>query len=366
MFTNWRLFSCVSIASILATGSTGAQTATVTPEQIEKLEAQILALEREVQNLKKKAASAERSEKTKKADRTEAWETSITGPYTAQLQTSETYTAEPARRASIKQVQEDTFRAPEEREDERSAAKPARTETPVAGIVTFRGGRPTIASSDGRMSLAIGELFQYDVGSYFQNQHSGVFEPPGARELNDGENLRRGRIYFVATFDKWTARITPDFGGFPDGTPTLFEANLSYDIEPVTFTIGYFKPFDTLARSQFPGDALFMERPSIASPVTLLTESSAPQSGSKHRPRTTSSPRILPARPSARKLQYSSMTRRPVVRCGLPLVPCVARIGICTWDSRVRKFSTSTTATFSRAAQGQAFGSATSQSCGST
>ncbi len=46
--------------------------------------------------------------------------------------------------------------------------------------------------------------------------------------------------------------------------PTLFEANINYTINPITATIGYFKPYDTLARSQFPGDALFMERPSIA------------------------------------------------------------------------------------------------------
>jgi phosphate-selective porin OprO and OprP len=258
MFTNWRLSSAVSIATILATGSASAQTATVSPDQIEKLEAQIIALEREVQNLKKKAAAAERAEKTKKVDRIEAWETNTTGTYKAERRTAETS-------PKVKELGEETLlRAPAEREEERRAAKPAMTETPMAGVVTFRDGRPTLTSSDGRMSLAIGEQFQYDVGGYFQNRHSGVFQPPGARELNDGENLRRGRIYFVATFDNWTLRVTPDFGGFPDGAPTLFEGNLNYTIDPVTFTIGYFKPYDTLARSQFPADALFMERPSSA------------------------------------------------------------------------------------------------------
>jgi phosphate-selective porin OprO/OprP len=141
---------------------------------------------------------------------------------------------------------------------------PASTAPAAPGKVEFPNGRPTFTSADGRTSLAIGMQFQYDVGGYFQERHSGVFEPPGARELNDGENLRRGRIYIVSTFDNWTLRITPEFGGFPDGRPTLFEANLNYTIDPITFTLGYFKPYDTLARSQFPGDALFMERPSIA------------------------------------------------------------------------------------------------------
>jgi phosphate-selective porin OprO and OprP len=149
-------------------------------------------------------------------------------------------------------------------EEIRPAAEPKKTETAAAGRVEFPHGRPTITSADGGISLAIGEQFQYDVGGYFQAKRSGVFEPPGAQELNNGVNLRRGRIYFVGTFDAWTARITPEFGGFPDGAPTLFEANLNYTYGPITATIGYFKPYDTLARSQFPGDALFLERPSIA------------------------------------------------------------------------------------------------------
>src|ERR1700738_3845108 len=165
----------------------------------------------------------------------------------------------PPRHPQTQQVGEEKVR-----EETRPAAERKKTERAAAGRVESPHGRPTITSADGGISLAIGEQFQYDVGGYFQAKRSGVFEPPGAQELNNGVNLRRGRIYFVGTFDAWTARITPEFGGFPDGAPTLFEANLNYTYGPITATIGYFKPYDTLARSQFPGDALFLERPSIA------------------------------------------------------------------------------------------------------
>jgi hypothetical protein len=79
-------------------------------------------------------------------------------------------------------------------EETRPAAEPKKTETAAAGRVDFPHGRPTVTSADGGISLAIGEQFQYDVGRYFQAKRSGVFEPPGAQELNNGVNLRRGRV----------------------------------------------------------------------------------------------------------------------------------------------------------------------------
>ena len=77
-------------------------------------------------------------------------------------------------------------------------------------------------------------------------------------------NLRRGRLYFVAKYDDWRVNVTPDFGDTPDGTPTLFEANINYTgIKPVTFTVGYTHPFVSLEDATFPGNLLFLERPSI-------------------------------------------------------------------------------------------------------
>jgi phosphate-selective porin OprO/OprP len=74
------------------------------------------------------------------------------------------------------------------------------------------------------MSFAIGAQVQFDMGGYFQNPTKTTQFP----NLNDGVNLRRGRIYFSGRYDDFTLNITPDFGGSPDGSPTLYEANLNW------------------------------------------------------------------------------------------------------------------------------------------
>jgi phosphate-selective porin OprO/OprP len=143
-----------------------------------------------------------------------------------------------------------------------AAAPPAAAAASEGVKVTMPEGRPTIGTTDGRLSLAIGGLMQFDMGGYFQNPNKNTQFP----ELNDGVNLRRGRLYFVGKFDDFTVNVTPDFGGSPDGSPTLYEANVNYTgIKPVTATVGYFHPFVSLEDATFPGDLLFLERPSIIS-----------------------------------------------------------------------------------------------------
>jgi phosphate-selective porin OprO/OprP len=138
-----------------------------------------------------------------------------------------------------------------------AAVVPARSE----GVkLSMPDGRPTLATADGRASLAIGGLVQFDMGGYFQHANPNTEFP----HLNNGVNLRRGRLYFVGRFDDFRVNITPDFGGSPDGAPTLFEANVNYTgFKPVTATVGYFHPFVSLSDATFPGDLLFLERPSI-------------------------------------------------------------------------------------------------------
>jgi phosphate-selective porin OprO/OprP len=142
-----------------------------------------------------------------------------------------------------------------------SAAAPAVAAAGSEAIkVSMPDGRPTIATADGRLSLAIGGLMEFDLGGYFQNPNPNTQFP----HLNDGVNLRRGRLYFLGTFDDFRVNITPDFGGSPDGTPTLFEANINYTgFNPVTATVGYFHPFVSLDDATFPGNDLFLERASI-------------------------------------------------------------------------------------------------------
>jgi phosphate-selective porin OprO/OprP len=119
------------------------------------------------------------------------------------------------------------------------------------------GGRPTITSADGRASFAVGAQFQFDMGGYFQNPSPTTEFPL----LNSGVNLRRARIFFIANYDDFTVRITPDFA---DLSPTLYEANINYTgIKYFTGTVGYFKPWYTLYDSQSSNDFLLLERPTI-------------------------------------------------------------------------------------------------------
>lgn len=134
---------------------------------------------------------------------------------------------------------------------------------PAAGGVSFPAGRPTLASGDGSTSLAVGLQLHYDAGGYFRGNRT-----PDTRlvpRLNTfGENLRRARLPFVFKYQDFTVNITPDFGGSPDGTATLYEANINYSpIKPLTLTGGYFKPWLTLQDSMSSNDFLFLERPSI-------------------------------------------------------------------------------------------------------
>jgi phosphate-selective porin OprO/OprP len=141
-----------------------------------------------------------------------------------------------------------------------AAASPPPAGVPEGVKVSMPEGRPTIATADGRVSLAIGGFTQFDLGGYFQHVNPNTQFP----QLNNGVNLRRGRLYFIGTFDDFRFNITPDFGDRPDGAVGLFEANINYiGIKPLTFTVGYFHPFVALDDATFPGNTLFLERPSI-------------------------------------------------------------------------------------------------------
>ncbi len=147
-----------------------------------------------------------------------------------------------------------------------SVAPPSTSAPPGAanpGGLSFPKGRPTLTSEDGRLSAAVGLQLHYDLGGYFQGGRQ-----PDTRSTprldSFGQNLRRGRLPFEFKFDDFQVNLTPDFGGSPDGSPTLYEASLNWlPIKPLTVTLGYFNPWMTLADSTSSNDFLFLERPSI-------------------------------------------------------------------------------------------------------
>ena len=172
--------------------------------------------------------------------------------------------AEQARQDAVKAANAESQATQAAAQAQAAAAAPAPQVAAAEGVkVGFPNGRPTITTSDGRISFAIGNQTQFDYGGYFQNPTPTTQFP----NLNSGVNLRRERIFFVARYDDFTLNVTPDFGGSPDGNQSsqfLYEANLNYTgIKPITATIGYFKPWFSLYDSQSSNDFLLMERPSI-------------------------------------------------------------------------------------------------------
>ena len=224
-----------------------AQDATM--ERIEAIEHQIRGLQSELQKLKGELGEAKRQLRESRSE--------------AQRARKELRQAreakEQARQDRLKIAAAEPQAAPTAAQEQ--PALPPATAAGSEGVrVSMPAGRPTIATADGRVSLAIGGLVQFDMGGYFQNPNPNTQFP----HLNDGVNLRRGRLYFVGKFDDFTVNITPDFGGSPDGSPTLLEANVNYaGIKPVTATVGYFHPYVSLEDATFPGNLLFLERPSI-------------------------------------------------------------------------------------------------------
>ncbi|WP_431268467.1 porin [Dankookia sp. P2] len=225
----------LSLALILTAPPARAQDAA----RMEAIERQIRSLQSELGRMRREMQARESETRLAKRDAAQA---------RAEAQAAQ-------RRVDTTQRQVETAqRQPE--------AAPRLTAQPPADQVRFGlpNNRPTITSADGRFSAYLGAQFQYDIGGALQGDR-----PAGAPKLNSfGENLRRGRLFFGFKYDDLLLSVTPDFGGSPDGSPTLYEANLTWTpVKPLALTFGYYKPYYGLADSMSSNDFLFLERPSI-------------------------------------------------------------------------------------------------------
>ena len=220
-------------------------------DRIEAIERKIHGLQSELQRLKSEVGEAKQ---LLRQSRSEAQRTQD------QLRQARE-AVERARQDALRAATAETQAAQAAAQAQAAAAAPPAAASGSAGVkVSMPEGRPTIAAADGRASLAIGGLVQFDMGGYFQHPNQNTQFP----RLNDGVNLRRGRFYFVGKFDDFRLNVTPEFGGSPDGSPTLYEANVNYTgIKPVTATVGYTHPFVSLEDATFAGNLMFLERPSI-------------------------------------------------------------------------------------------------------
>jgi phosphate-selective porin OprO/OprP len=245
----------VAICTYAVPAAAAAQSSPI--DRIEAIERQIRGLEGELQQLKSELGLAKQQLRQSRS------ETRRTQAQLRQARDAADQARQDAVRAATAESQavQAAAQAQAAATAPPAATAPQATGAPAEGVkVSMPEERPTIATADGRLSFAIGGLVQFDMGGYFQNANPNTQFP----DLNSGVNLRRGRIYFVGKFDDFGINITPDFGSSPDGPATLFEANINYTgIKPITATVGYFHPFVSLVDATFPGDTLFMERPSI-------------------------------------------------------------------------------------------------------
>ena len=210
----------VAVCTGVVPAAAAAQSSPI--DRIEAIERQIKNLTGDLQHLKNELGEAKRQLKQSRDE--------------AQRSKEEARQA----REAADQARQDAVRAPtaESQAAQAAAQAQASAATPPAAVAASEGvtvsmprGRPMIATADGRRSLALGGLMQFDTGGYFQNVNPNTEFP----HLNNGVNLRRGRLYFLGTFDDFTANITPDFGDRPDGVVSLFEANDNYiGIKPLT------------------------------------------------------------------------------------------------------------------------------------
>lgn len=242
----------VALCTALIPAAADAQS--VSADRIEAIERQIRNLQSELQQLKGELGEAKQQLRQSRGEVQRSKEEA------RQAQQA----AEQARQDAVKAASAQSQATQAAAQAQAAAAAPPPAPAPSEGIkVAFPGGRPTISTSDGRMSFAIGNQTQFDYGTYYQNPNSNTQFP----NLNNGVNLRRERIFFVAKYDQFTFNVTPDFGGSPDGVntnQTLYEANLNFTgFKPITATLGYFKPWFSLYDSQSSNDFLLMERPSV-------------------------------------------------------------------------------------------------------
>jgi phosphate-selective porin OprO/OprP len=237
----------VALCTALIPATADAQE--VSADRINAIERQIRNLQTELQQLKNELGDAKQQLRQSRVEAQRSKEEA------RQAQQAAEQARQNAARAATSETQ-----AVQAAAQAQAAAVPP-PPSPGSGFkVDFPGGRPTISSADGSMSFAVGTQIQFDMGGYFQNPTATTQFP----HLNDGVNLRRGRIFVVGKYGDWQANITPDFGGSPDGSPTLYEANLNWTgFKPVTATVGYFKPWFSLYDSQSSNNFLLMERPSI-------------------------------------------------------------------------------------------------------
>jgi phosphate-selective porin OprO/OprP len=145
-------------------------------------------------------------------------------------------------------------------EADENSARIAKQDAPVWSLA---GGRPTISSSDGRFTLAIRTLVQYDQGYYSQSASAASLATANGPDLSSGGNFRRAWLGIQGKlFGDWSYYFNYDFGGSnTEGPGHIQQVWLQYDgLGPFAIRVGAFSPSDGLEDATSAGDTIFLER----------------------------------------------------------------------------------------------------------
>jgi phosphate-selective porin OprO/OprP len=131
---------------------------------------------------------------------------------------------------------------------------------------SIAGGRPTVTSADGRFSLAIRVIGQYDMGYFMQGSAARQLAAANGPDLSSGANWRRAQLGIQGkVFGDWNYFFNYDFGsGASSGNELqgrIQQAYVEYaGLAPFAFRVGAFPPSANLEDATGAADVIFLER----------------------------------------------------------------------------------------------------------
>ncbi len=137
-------------------------------------------------------------------------------------------------------------------------------EVKKAPSVTLENGRLGVASRDGRFTLAVRALGQFDAAYYMQSANARLLPAANGPDLSSGANFRRAQLGIQGKlFGDWSYFFNTEFGG-SSGTETggrIQSLYVQYDgLAPFAFRVGAYPPAGGLEDNTASADTIFLER----------------------------------------------------------------------------------------------------------
>ena len=130
---------------------------------------------------------------------------------------------------------------------------------------SFSNARPTIASGDGRFTMAVRVRFQYDFANFLQDDPTSVSNTAQYKDLSTGSVFRRAFFGVEGkAFNDFWYELRFNGGGSQNEATALSIARIAYTgIPHVRINVGMIEPAYSLEGTTSSGQLMFMERPSI-------------------------------------------------------------------------------------------------------